>query len=177
MHQNQKKMAEKSVSSSKKETSSVKKGTQSRSVFPLPRIHESGRNGRKETESPTPHIDPPPLPACEECYQQAMRQQDLIKGYVELLSSVKEEFIITQLAHFNEDDMWIHALEKLQTVRSESPRIHHPWLEHGHLRSKVYLQSIKKKEIKSGIAVVEMTKYFYCILERSLQKKNNNERK
>lgn len=81
---------------------------------------EGERNGCKEMDLTTTRVEPPPLPACEKCQIIEKTQGRLINAYVELLSSVKEEFIADQLSHCADEDMWIAALRKLQAQPSES---------------------------------------------------------
>lgn len=77
--------------------------------------HESVLHRRKDTDLATPHIKPPPQPACDECQKFEKEVSRRIETYSELLSVVKEDFIMAQLNHEVEEDIWIDTLRKLQT--------------------------------------------------------------
>lgn len=86
-----------------------------RSLPPAHTGHESMLHRRKDPDSGTPHIKPPPQPACEECQKLEREVSSMIKTYSELLSLVKEDFMMAQLNHEVEEDIWIDTLRKLQT--------------------------------------------------------------
>lgn len=63
--------------------------------------------------SPTPHVQPPPTPACEHCSKKYETSCKVVDAYYSLLSSVKSQYLQDTLRHVDENDVWIRALKML----------------------------------------------------------------